>query len=132
MTEQRHTRVFETGAIRDLEFNKLDYEAVLSPEVLRAFAVYMDFHRTLSDGSQRAGDDWQKGIPLDVYMKSGTRHFMDVWLAHRGYPISEGRLWALFGLLFNTFGYIHEFMRQHPAALPMALAAALEKREGGS
>ena len=124
-------REFDTGALRDIETGKLDYEAFFSPEVLRAFAIYMDFNRRLPDGRERAGDDWQKGIPLDVYMKSATRHFMDVWLAHRDYPISDGRVWALLGLMFNTMGYLHEHMKQHPSALPLALSAAYARREEG-
>jgi len=126
MTE--HVRTFETGANRDLDTTKLDYEGFFSPEVLRAFAIYMDFNRHLPDGTRRDSDNWQKGIPLDVYMKSGTRHFFDWWLAHRDYQISEGRVWALLGLMFNTMGYLHEFMKAHPSALPLALSAAHGRR----
>src|SRR6185436_20850593 len=106
-TTRRHTRAFETGATRDNDFGKMDYEAFLSPEVLRAFAVYMDFNRHLADGSVRAGDNWQKGIPFDAYMKSGARHFFDWWLAHRQYQTSEPTVWALLALLFNVQGYLH-------------------------
>ncbi len=122
-------REFETGASRDIETGKLDYEGFLSPEVLRAFAIYMDFNRRMPDGSVRDADNWQKGIPLDVYMKSGSRHFMDWWLAHRGGKTSEGRIWALLGLMFNLQGYLHEFMKAHPSMLALSLSAALAERE---
>jgi hypothetical protein len=129
MTEPLHIREFATGAKRDTETNKLDYEGFISPEVLRAFAIYMDFNRHMPDGSRRDSDDWQKGVPLDVYMKSGTRHFVDWWLAHRDYPVSEGRVWALLGLMFNVMGYLHEHMKEFPSALPLALSAAYARRE---
>jgi len=122
-------RNFETGARRDSDVGKLDYEGALSPEVLRAFAIYMDFNRRLKDGTRRDTDDWQKGVPLDVYMKSASRHFMDWWLSHRDYPISEGRIWALLGLMFNLQGYLHEYMKQHPSALALTLSAAMASRE---
>jgi len=122
-------RVFETGAKRDTDMGKLDYEGALSPEVLRAFALYMEFNSHLPDGSRRGLDDWQKGVPLDVYMKSGSRHFMDWWLAHRGCPTNDGRLWALLGLMFNTMGYLHEYMKEHPSALALTLSAAIARRD---
>jgi hypothetical protein len=121
--------MFETGASRDDETGKLDYDGSFSPEVLRAFAIYMDFHRHLPDGTTRATDDWKRGIPIDVYMKSGSRHFMDWWLAHHEYETSDGRLWSLLGLLFNVQGYIHEYIKQHPAAFPLTLSAAYARRD---
>jgi hypothetical protein len=122
-------RTFPTGATRDLETNKLDYEGALSPEVLRAFAVFMDFNRQMPDGSTRDADNWQKGIPLDVYMKSASRHYMDWWLAHRECPTSDGRVWSMLGVMFNAMGYLHEYMKEHPAAFPLALSAAYARRD---
>jgi hypothetical protein len=77
------SRVFESGASRDLDDNKLDYEGFLNPLVLQAFAEYMHGHRVMKDGSTRASDNWQNGMPVEVYMKSLTRHFMDLWLMQR-------------------------------------------------
>jgi hypothetical protein len=121
-------RTFETGAKRDTADGKVDYDFI-SPEVLRALAVFGDFHSRMADGSTRAADDWQKGIPLDVYMKSGTRHFFNWWLAHRECQTPEGRVWAILGLLFNAQAYLHEFMKQHPSALALSLSAAIECRD---
>jgi len=104
-------RVFKTGALRDTEKNKIDYEGHISPIVLQAFGEYMNKHRTMKDGSTRGSDNWQKGQPKDVYMKSATRHFMDLWLEHRGYKSRDGLEDALMGLLFNTMGYIYEIKR---------------------
>ena len=80
---QKGVRAFQTGATRDLEINKPDYEGYLSPLVLRRFGLYMARHQQTAAGL-RASDNWQLGIPKPVYMKSGWRHFMDWWLAHRG------------------------------------------------
>lgn len=107
-------RTFETGAIRDTDADKLDYEGFLSPLVLRRYALYMHAHRIQSDGTLRSSDNWQKGIPRDAYMKSGFRHFMDWWDAHRseagvaagGTEVDE----AICALLFNAMGYLHELI----------------------
>src|ERR1022692_3756819 len=81
----RTVRQFSTGATRDAEGDKFDYEAFLSPLVLQRYAAYMHKHRKQSDGKLRDGDNWAKGIPKDAYIKSAWRHFMDWWLQHRGY-----------------------------------------------
>jgi len=107
-------RVFETGATRDTDQGKHDYEGYLSPLVLMRFAEYMTKHRHQSDGTLRESDNWQKGIPLAQYMKSMFRHFMDVWRIHRGYTEAtepEDVTEALVALMFNTMGYLHEVLR---------------------
>jgi hypothetical protein len=103
-------RVFETGATRDTEENKPDYEGFISPIVLQRYAEYMNKHRIQSDGKLRASDNWQKGIPRDVYIKSLWRHFMDVWLEHRGSKSRDGIEDALCGVLFNAMGYLFEIL----------------------
>lgn len=111
-------RHFETGASRDGDAEKWDPEGFLSPRVLRAFCAYMHRNRTMADGSLRASDNWQRGIPLDVYMKSLLRHVMDLWALHRGVPAVRPETGqpatvdeALGGLLFNAMGYWHEASR---------------------
>lgn len=107
-------RQFDTGANRDLADHKHDYEGFLSLPVMRAYGAYMHTNRFLRDGSMRDSDNWQNGIPKDVYMKSAYRHFMDWWSLHRGYPTYdfEGKevemREAICGLLFNAMGYLHE------------------------
>lgn len=121
MTEVTKLRKFETGAIRDKEEGKLDYESFLSPLVMKAFATYMHFNRKLPDGTLRDGDNWQKGIPMDAYMKSGWRHFMDWWMWHRKFHIKEGIVWALCGVIFNAQGYLHEILKNDPSLIESAL-----------
>lgn len=122
-------RNFSTGAIRDTASGKHDYDGFVSPLVLEAFGTYMDFNRLLPDGATRDSDNWQKGIPMPVYVKSGFRHFVEWWREHRGYASHEGVVWALCGLLFNANGYLHEYLKAHPEALSLALDAATERRK---
>jgi len=107
---QKRIRTFETGATRDTEEGKLDYEGFLSPIVLEKFAEYMNRHRKQSDGQLRDSDNWQKGIPIVTYMKSLFRHFMDLWKEHRGYRSRDGIEDALCGIIFNAMGYLFEIL----------------------
>lgn len=105
-------RKFKTGATRDTNEGKYDYEGFLSPLVIQRFAEYMNKHRKQSDGSLRDSDNWQKGIPKDAYIKSAWRHFHDWWMEHRGYKSREGTEEALCALLFNVQGYLHEYLKE--------------------
>ena len=106
-------REFGTGATRDSDETKHDPEGFNSPLVELRFCEYMTKHRQQADGKLRASDNWQKGIPLDAYMKSMLRHIMDIWLYHRGYghkakePLEE----ALCALRFNVSGYLFEVLQ---------------------
>ncbi len=102
-------RVFTTGATRDTDDGKLDFEGFLSPAVLEGFARYMHLNRFQTDGDLRASDNWQKGIPIDAYMKSMWRHFFAVW---KGYRNQEPELTDLYALLFNVQGMIHELLKE--------------------
>jgi hypothetical protein len=101
-------RVFASGATRDLDENKLDFEGFFSPLVMEEFAKYMHGKRKMADGSMRDSDNWQKGIPLDAYMKSMWRHFFAVWQSHRAGKVSKE---DLMGLFFNVQGYAHETLK---------------------
>jgi hypothetical protein len=104
-------RQFDSGATRNLDDSKLDFEGFLSPLVLERFAEYMHKHRQQADGVLRDSDNWQKGIPQVAYMKSGFRHFFDWWKEHRGIETQEGLEEALCALLFNVQGYLHEHLK---------------------
>lgn len=110
------TRTFETGATRDSEDGKLDYDGFLSPLVLQRYAEYMHTHRQQPDGALRDSDNWQKGIPRTAYMKSGWRHFVSWWSLHRGGTASESLEDALCALIFNASGYLHEHLKKQNAA----------------
>lgn len=110
---------FESGATRNLDTYKLDYEGFLSPLVLERYAEYMHEHRRQKDGTLRASDNWQKGIPVERYMKSLWRHFFDAWKIYRGGiavdPDSDKKTVtleaALCGVLFNAMGILHETLK---------------------
>ena len=104
-------RQFETGATRDQDLTKPDYEGFLCPLVLERFGQYMHQNRIQPDGNLRDSDNWQKGIPRDAYIKSAWRHFVNWWKHHRGLPANESAEDALCALLFNVMGYLHEHLK---------------------
>lgn len=111
-------REFESGATRDSDDGKLDYEGFLSPMALERYAEYMHSHRVQSDGNLRDSDNWQQGMPKSVYVKSMFRHFMDVWMNHRGIVVVDKKDGhtvdteeALCGLIFNAFGLLRELVK---------------------
>ena len=104
-------RKFDSGATRDTDENKYDYEGFLSPLVLERFGQYMHKHRKQADGSLRDSDNWQKGIPKEAYMKSGWRHFFTWWQEHRGIKTPDGLEDNLCALIFNVQGYLHEVLK---------------------
>ena len=110
--ENGKIRKFDSGATRDTSEGKIDFEGFLSPIVLEEFGKYMLKHQKQSNGELRPSDNWQKGMPRDVYMKSAWRHFHYWWMEHRGYDSREGMKDALNGLLFNLMGYMHELLKE--------------------
>jgi hypothetical protein len=106
-------RKFETGATRDIDTTKPDFEGFISPLVVARYGEYMHENRLQRDGSLRDSDNWQKGIPLKAYMKSAWRHFFAWWGCYRagskyGDSILEP---AICGVLFNAMGYLHEHLK---------------------
>ena len=125
-TTKPEMRSFESGAIRNTDDGKLDYEGFLSPLALKRYAEYLNQHRRQADGKLRPSDNWQKGFPFAVYMKSLWRHFMDFWALHRGWSVVEDgecvtKQDALCAVLFNAMGYLHELIK----------AEEEEEKEGG-
>ena len=111
-------RKFETGATRDLDDNKYDYEAFFSPLVAERRAAFMHSKRKMADGSMRDGDNWQKGIPLNSLAKSESRHHQEFWKLHRGYPAFDEKgnpvemEDAICALMFNLEGYLFELLKR--------------------
>jgi len=105
-------RKFDSGATRDTDTGKLDYEGFYSPLVMERFGQYMNKHREQSDGNLRDSDNWQRGIPLNAYMKSGYRHFFDWWKQHRGYKGQDTLEDSLCALIFNAQGYLFEILKK--------------------
>lgn len=113
-------RSFPTGATRDSSENKIDPEGFLSPSALEFYCSYMNKHRKMSDGSIRASDNWQLGIPPEECMKSAWRHFLEVWKAHRSgvkaWDSKEGEPQnleeSICGVIFNMFALLHQELQE--------------------
>lgn len=126
-------RKFDSGATRHDNADKLDYEGFLSPAVLREFARYMHEHRKQADGSLRASDNWQKGIPVKSYQESLIRHVLAAWALWRGCGVEKELIGGvereptliecLMGIIFNAQGMTHELLKQaQQAAQPLGVA----------
>ena len=115
-------REFTTGATRDSEDGKADYEGFLSPFVIEVYGKYMHQHRIQADGKLRDSDNWQKGFGehhCDVCMKSLWRHFLDMWFIHRGHKRFDKKdghevtlIEATCAILFNVMAYMHIYMEK--------------------
>jgi hypothetical protein len=116
----REVRQFDTGATRDADTGKIDFDGFLSPLTLRAYGEYMHSHRKLPDGSLRASDNWQLGIDRDVYMKSLWRHFFAVWEENKGIETPDGLVENLCAVLFNASGMLHEVLKARADHTPAA------------
>lgn len=119
------TRQFETGATRDTDKGKLEYEGFISPLVDRRFAEYMHKCRTrnVPEGQTlRDPDNWQKGIPIDTYASSLVRHVVEFRLIHDGFEAfdEKGNKMDLEDVLcairFNVDGYLFETVKRRLAA----------------
>ena len=112
-------RKYSTGATRNDDSCKNDYEGFISPLFIEAYGNYMHKHRKQADGKLRDSDNWQKGIPQDDYMKSLLRHTLDLWLLHRGYvryDRDDGhrltKIELLCAIFFNAQGYAYEELKK--------------------
>ena len=109
-------RTFDSGATRDIDTGKFDYEGFLSPLVLERYAAYMHRHRKQKDGTMRDSDNWQKLFGEDHYnvcAKSLWRHFFSFWKAHRGYHTDEDIEDSAMAVLFNVSAYMHKRLSDH-------------------
>jgi len=96
-------RTFTSGATRDTDEGKLDWEGFISPIAMRVFAEYMHKHRLQADGTLRTADNWQKGMPRRQLIKSLVRHAWDLWFCWRADPENTKELVALLcAILFNV------------------------------
>lgn len=106
-------RVFGSGASRDDDNGKLEPWGFTSALTEKAFSEYMHAHR-MDGGELRASNNWTRGIPLDAYWHSLSRHIQDFRLIHEGFP-GESRAVdieeALCGIIFNAQGYLYEVLK---------------------
>lgn len=112
-------RTFSTGATRSSAEGKPEYAGYLSPRFIRAYGQYMLKHQVQADGNMRDCRNWQNGIPLESYMQSMFRHFVEVWTYHellrKGQTVSpDDFIESLCALTFNAMGMCHELLGVEP------------------
>lgn len=115
MAGEEQVRKFDTGATRSLDNGRDDPEGYLSPIVIDRFNEYMTKHRLQPDGTMRASDNWQHGIPVSAYMKGMWRHFLHLWTRYRGLPVRDPGAAKdaeedLCALMFNVQGMLFEIL----------------------
>lgn len=111
-------RVFETGATRNVDDDKLEYEGFESALVTKRYAEYMHLHRRQADGQLRDPDNWQKGIPKAAYVKSLVRHVQDLrlhWDGAADEAVDQDLESVLCAVLFNTKGLLFELIKERRA-----------------
>jgi len=103
-------RKFTSGASRDTDLGKLDYEGSLSPLVLKKYVEYMQRNNNTKSGVRKC-DNW-KGLfgekHQEVCMKSLMRHTMDVWLFHKEFQGRDNMEDALCGVIFNASAILYK------------------------
>lgn len=112
--EVGEVRTFASGATRDVDTDKLDFEAFISPLVTKRYAQFMHANRRQKDGTLRDGDNWTKGITKEAYAKSLTRHVEDFKLHHRGFgdeAVDPDIETTLSAIIFNASGYLFELLK---------------------
>ena len=118
--EVRHSselRNFDTGAIRDNDDSKINYQGALSPLVLEAYGAYIQKHSLLPDGTRRNNKNWQNLFGTheehrQVCIESAWRHFIDLLMEHDGYDSRDGLDEAIGGLLFNIQAYWFSVLKE--------------------
>ena len=117
MRDDGNMRTFTTGATRDTSVDKLEPYGFVSPIVMYRFSEYMHKHRLQKDGTLRSSDNWQKGIPIHVYLHSLVRHVMDFWMVMTGHaarfdPAVQDPEEIACAILFNVQGILHEMVQK--------------------
>jgi len=110
--KKKAVRKFDTGAFRDNDTQKLNYIGSFSPLVLKRFAEYMRNHNIKDGKLQRTEGNWKKGMPIQSYMESKARHFVEGWIEYEGYGNDdiEILLDLLCAEMFNVMGHIHTIL----------------------
>jgi len=111
-------RIFGSGATRDTAANKHEPWGFTSALVEKRFCAYMHEHRKQSDGNLRDSDNWKRGISLDSYKHSLSRHIQDLRLILEGFPAEateQDTETVLCAVLFNVQGMLHETVKKRIA-----------------
>lgn len=80
-------RSFKTGAVRDFAAGKGRYD-------LLPFRTIHKLAQHFEKGAERySARNWEKGIPLSVYLCSMQRHLMKLWLGYTDEPHDDALVW---------------------------------------
>lgn len=112
-------RKFKTGATRN-DDPGLEPWGFTSALVEKVFSEYMNSHRMQADGEMRDSNNWTKGIPLDAYWHSLSRHVLDLrllWEGFRGEAREQDMLTVLAAIRFNVDGMIYELKKTELEAM---------------
>lgn len=112
-------RVFETGAIRDVNTTKVNVMGHISPLVTKFYTEYLHECRKLQDGTLRDAENWKLGMPEQVWLESFVRHTEDVKLIADGFPDAAhtpDMKKALCAVLFNAQGLLYQILVRERAA----------------
>jgi len=124
-------RQFESGATRNVDTERDDPEAYMAPIVIERYCQFMSSNRVQDDGSVRDGDNWQKGIPLEVYMKGLWRHFLHAWTRHRGFRVMDKDAYDnieedLCAVIFGASGYLFEILKKKNHEVPFDIPNTID------
>ena len=97
------SRVFDSGAKRDLDNDKEDYIESISWVALKRYSKYMK-----TQESKYGRGNWKKGIPIEEYEKSLLRHIQKYLSNKYDGSLDEIDLDHLSAAFFNLQGLIHE------------------------
>lgn len=107
-------RQYPTGATRDSGQDKPVHWRFGSALVEKRFGEYMHTKRVQSNGELRDGDNWKKGIPIQDYFDSLSRHVNDLRLHMEGFgdeATEQDIETVLCAVKFNVDGMLHEFLK---------------------
>jgi len=130
-TEHMLMRIFPTGATRDDNIGKLNPVRGLSIQVEECYLNYLGRHRRQKDGSLRDWDNWKRGIDVEAYRESLSRHVRDAVRASMGLPVPEDASLKdlLCAIRFNTDGWLFELLAAESGNREEAIPAAPETPE---
>lgn len=96
-------RNFDTGAIRDTEDNKEDYNETISWTAFKRYAQYMTGKK-----KKYGAGNFKKGIPIESYERSLLRHVQKYMENKYEDGIVERDEDHIAAIVFNAFGIMHE------------------------
>lgn len=104
----QHRRIFETGAVRDIDAGKPRID-LIAPEALIALG------NVLAEGAKHYGErNWEKGIPLSQFLASMMRHYVAVQMGDHTENHDEKMLW-------NAMAFVATASRINAGKLPATL-----------